>query len=338
MGVYAPGPFFDRVVLTVKTPLIRNKVYTLSVAAITDCAGNPVGNKNSAKTGLGEIATQSDIVINEILFNPPPGGVDFVEIYNRSNKIIDLQHTFIANRSSSGTTGSVTALSAETRLLFPGEYIVVSENAGIIKASYIIRDMDAFIIPGAMPDFNDDEGVVIILNQQGVILDEIGYDEDWHFKLINNNEGVSLERIDFDAPGQSPGNWHSASTTSGYGTPTYRNSQYRLHDRMPGELTSSPAIVSPDGDGQDDFATLAYNFPEPGYVANITIFDAAGRPVRYLQRNALCGTTGTFRWDGLGSKNERLAVGIYVVFTEVFNLKGARKQFKHAIVLARRSQ
>jgi flagellar hook assembly protein FlgD len=86
----------------------------------------------------------------------------------------------------------------------------------------------------------------------------------------------------------------------------------------------------------DDFATVEYGFPTPGYIANITIFDAAGRVVRYLQRNALCGITGTYRWDGLGEKNQKLPVGIYIIYTEVFNLEGKIKHFKNPIVLARR--
>jgi len=145
-----------------------------------------------------------------------------------------------------------------------------------------------------------------------------------------------LERIDFDAPTQNSSNWHSAATSVGYGTPTYKNSQYKTEADVKGEITIGPEIVSPDNDGMDDFATIDYAFPEPDYVANITIFDAAGRPVRYLQRSALCGTKDYFRWDGLGEKGQKLPIGIYVVYSEVFNLSGKKKQFKKTIVLARR--
>src|SRR6185369_2237327 len=116
-------------------------------------------------------------------------------------------------------------------------------------------------------------------------------------------------------------------------TPTYKNSQYRINDEVKAEINVSPEIVSPDNDGQDDFATIDYSFPEPGYVANVTIFDATGRLVRYLQRNALCGTKGNFRWDGLGERNQQLATGIYILFMEVFNLSGKKKQFKKSIVV-----
>jgi len=333
----ANSPFFDRVNLKLNTPLSRNKVYTVTVAGITDCVGNSMGNKNTARVGLSEIAATSDIVINEILFNPPPNGTDYVELYNRSEKIIDLKQTYIASRNSTGIISSIVPCSAESYLLFPQDFMVLTESAAMVKSNFIAQNIDVFLEITTMPSYNNDKGTVIILNAQGAVTDELNYNEKWHFKLIDNPKGVALERIDYNATTQSQDNWHSAATSSGYGTPTYKNSQYRINDGLQGELKLSPEIVSPDNDGQDDFATIEYKFPEAGYVANITIFDAAGRPVRYLQRNALCGTSGNFRWDGLGERNQQLAIGVYVIFTEVFNLKGIKKQFKQAIVLARRN-
>jgi hypothetical protein len=330
-------PGFDRVNLQLANPLQRNKVYTITANTVTDCVGNVIGNKKIAKAGLSEVADSLDIVINEILFNPPSNGTDYVEIYNRSNKIIDLKQTYIANRNTAGEVSSIAQLSLESYLLFPQDFLLITEDPAVVKAAYITTNPDAFIAVASMPSFSDDEGDVIILNAQGEIMDELKYSEKWHFKLIDNREGVALERIDYNAATQLQDNWHSAATSVGYGTPGYKNSQYRINDGVQGEVTLSPEIVSPDNDGQDDFATIEYSFPEPGYVASITIFDATGRPVRYLQRNALCGTKGSFRWDGLGEKNQQLATGIYILFTEVFNLNGRKKQFKKSIVVARRN-
>jgi hypothetical protein len=215
--------------------------------------------------------------------------------------------------------------------------MVITEDPPVVKVAYITQNPAAFIAVASMPSFIDTEGDVIILNAQGAITDELKYTDKWHFKLLDNKEGVALERIDYNAATQQQDNWHSAATSSGYGTPGYKNSQYRINDEVKGEVSLSPEIVSPDNDGQDDFATISYKFPEPGYVASITIFDATGRPVRYLQRNALCGVSGSFRWDGLREKNQQLASGIYILFTEIFSLNGKRKQFKKTIVLARRN-
>lgn len=336
--VAAVAPIFDRVMLRLGTPLARNKGYTVSVASVTDCVGNIIGSSNhTARLGLSEPASASDMVINEILFNPRPSATDYVEIYNRSNKILDLRQTYIANRNSSGAISGIVQLSNENNLFFPQEFRVITASAEMVRANYIVQNKDAFIEIDAMPSLNDDKGTVVMLNVQGEIIDEVTYSEKWHFKLLDHVEGVALERIDYNATTQLADNWHSAASAVGYGTPTYKNSQYRINDGLTGEIKLSPEIVSPDNDGQDDFATLDYHFPEPGYTANITIFNALGRPVRYLQKNALCATVGNFRWDGLGEKNQQLAVGVYIIFTELFNLKGIRKQFKNEIVLARRT-
>ena len=99
-------------------------------------------------------------------------------------------------------------------------------------------------------------------------------------------------------------------------------------------IAVSPEIISPDNDGLDDFATISYRFPEPGYSMSINIFDAAGRSVRVLENNALNGIAGYYRWDGLGDNNRKLPVGVYILFAEVFNLQGKTKKFKLPIVLA----
>jgi hypothetical protein len=332
----AVSPIFDKVNLRLATPLQPNKVYTVTVTIITDCGGNIIGSAKTARVGLSALADSFDVVINEILFNPPSNGTDYVEIYNRSNKIIDLKQLSIANRNSLNVISSIKQLSAENYLLFPQDFMVITEDKQLVLNKYVANNLDAFVLVNPMPSFNDDKGNVLILNAQGNIVDELKYDEKWHFNLISNREGIALERIDYNAKTQTQENWHSAATSVGYGTPTYKNSQYKITDDIQGDITTTPEIVSPDNDGMDDFATVNYNFAEPGYVANITIFDAAGRVVRNLQRNALCGTKGNYRWDGLGEKNQQLATGIYIIFTEVFNLDGKKKRFKNTIVVARR--
>ncbi len=330
------SPVFDQVNLKLNTPLAVNKVYTITANNVTDCAGNIIGSKNTAGVGLSSVADSFDIVINEILFNPNSGGVDYVEIYNRSQKIIDAKQLYIANRNSTNVISSIQQLSTESILLFPKNFLVITEDPQIVMQQYVTTNPDAFIQLSSMPSFPDDKGDVIILNAQGKIVDEVIYSDKWHFALISNTEGVSLERIDYNAASVQS-NFHSAATSVGYGTPGYKNSQFRIDQQVQGEITVIPEVFSPDNDGIDDFATINYSFPSPGYVANITIFDASGRPVRYLEKNALSGIKGSYIWDGLGEKQQKLSQGIYIIYTEIFNTDGKKKQFKNTIVLARRA-
>ena len=180
------------------------------------------------------------------------------------------------------------------------------------------------------------KGSVLLLNQQGAVVDEVKYSDDWHFKLIDNAEGVSLERVDADGPSQEAANWHSAASTAGYGTPGYKNSQFKNLQSIAATIEVTPKVFSPDNDGFNDIATIQYKIDQPGYVANVTIFDAAGRPIRNLVRNGTLSTAGYWNWDGLDDKGLKLPVGTYIIFTEIFNLQGKKDKFKNAIVLARR--
>jgi hypothetical protein len=328
------SPLFDKVNIKLNKPITEGIIYTITATNIFDCAGNYIGANNSAKFGLPQNADGFDIAINEVLFNPLSSGVDYVELYNRSNKIIDLSKMYIANRNSNNIISSIYQLTTENILFFPKDFIVITTDPAIVKSQYITPDPEAFLKIKWLPSFPNDKGSVIVLNQQGNIIDEVDYSDNWHFALIHNTEGVSLERIDYDAPSVQS-NFHSAATSVGFGTPGYKNSQYKLNQEFRGSITVTPAIFSPDNDGNEDFATINYKFPSPGYVANITIFDASGRPIRYLQKNSLSGTTGYYRWDGLDDKNRKLPQGIYIIYTEIFDKEGNKKQFKNTIVLAR---
>ena len=327
---------FNTVQLRLNTPVARTTTYTITATNVSDCSGNTIGGFNTAKLGLSSQADSLDVVINEVLFNPRSDGTDYVELYNRSNKVINLKNLFLANRSSTGAVANLKQITLADVPLFPSEYIVISEDEAIVKRQYTAKNPAAFINISSMPSYSDDKGNVLLLNNTGAMVDALSYDQKWHFALIDNREGVALERINPNASTNNKDNWTSAAKDAGYGTPTSQNSQFRQDLQVQGEVTVTPEVFSPDNDGFDDFLTISYRFPQNGYVMNVTVFDASGRPVRALQRNALCGQTGSFRWDGLNDKFGKLPLGPYIIFTEIFNLEGKVKRFKNQVVLVRR--
>jgi len=329
------SPLFDKVQLRLTTAMQANIVYTITVSNVTDCKNNSIGTKNKTKIGLPVDAAVMEMVINEILFNPKSGASDYVEFYNRSNKIFDANKLYIANRNSSGAINSPKLISIIPYYIFPGDYLVVTEDAVNLPLNYMVQNPDAVFVVSSMPSFPDDKGDVILLNLQGAVVDEVKYLDDWQFALIANPDGVSLERIDPDGTSQEATNWHSAASTAGYGTPTYKNSQYKLLQSINASVEVTPKVFSPDNDGRDDIATIQYKTTEPGYIANITIYDANGRPVRNLVKNATLGLQGYWVWDGLDDKKLKLPIGTYILFTEIFNLSGKKEILKNVVVLAR---
>ncbi|MEO6613119.1 MAG: lamin tail domain-containing protein [Chitinophagaceae bacterium] len=330
------APLFNLAQLKTNTPMAANTVYTITTAHIKDCSNNIIGTANKAKVGLPVDPAAGEWVINELLFNPGSTGSDFVEFYNNSNKIFDASKLYIANRNSSGAISSIKALSSVPFYIFPGDYIVETEEPDNLSLQWLVKNPGNVLLVPSPPSFPDNEGDVVTLNFQGLVVDEVKYKDDWHFKLIDNTEGVSLERIDPGGPSQDAANWHSAASTAGYGTPTYKNSQYKLVMAVHASIEISPKVFSPDNDGRDDIATIQYAVMEPGYVANMVIFNAAGRPVRNLVRNGTMGLAGNWNWDGLDDKGNKLPLGTYIIFTEIFNLQGKKQYFKNAIVLARK--
>ncbi|MFZ4056794.1 MAG: lamin tail domain-containing protein [Ferruginibacter sp.] len=330
-------PIFSRVQLKLSTPLQRNKIYRLQCSGVADCVGNSVAATQSVKVGLSSFASRGDVIVNEILFNPPANGTDYVELYNKSNHIINLSTLSIANRNTVGNISSIEPLTNEPMLLFPESFVLLAESFQWIKQTYSIFDSTTFVST-TLPTLSDDKGNVLLLNEQGTIIDELNYTQAWHFPFIQNEEGVALERINYFAPTQAPENWHSASTTVQHGTPGYQNSQHRINDNFEGTMKWSTPVLTPDNDGVDDFGLLQYVLPEAGYVAAINIYDQMGRVVKVLQQAALCGREGSFRWDGIGEKGQKLKTGIYIIYVELFKVNGKRKSFKIPIVLATSKQ
>lgn len=330
------GPLFDQVQLKTSMGLIPSTVYTITAQNIKDCKGNTSGVLSKVKTGLPTDPGKGEWIINEILFNPRSNAFDYVEFFNNSNRIFDAAKLFIANRNNSGIISSIKALSSSPFYIFPGDYIVVTEDPGNLSIQYLISNPDNILTILSPPSFPDDEGIVIALNAQGFVVDEVKYKDYWHFKLVADPEGVSLERIDPAGNSNDRENWHSAASTAGYGTPGYKNSQYKLMNPETAIITVSPKIFSPDNDGHDDIASIQYSVDSPGYISNIVIYNAGGTAVRYLVKNGLLGLSGYWNWDGLDDKRNKLPVGTYVIFAEIFNLAGKKEIFKKVVVIARK--
>jgi hypothetical protein len=273
------------------------------------------------------------VVINEILFDPKPGGGDYIEIYNRSDSAIDISTLALTNRNSSGQYGVLKKLSDTTRHLLPNAYVVFIEDAADLALRYFVKTPDAVIEVASLPSYPNAEGTVVLADTTKTVIDEVRYNEDWHFELLADAEGVALERINPDGRSNDKNNWRSASSDAGYGTPGYQNSQYKLFQNPISGVTVTPKIFSPDGDGTDDAATIEYTVSENGTVANVFIYDVSGRQVRHLVKNGVLGNTGKFVWDGLDERGQRLPIGQYIVYTELFNLQGRKKLYKNAIVL-----
>ncbi len=324
------GPLFTEVLLILSNPLQERQLYTLTARSIADCAGNLSSQPLAATFALPSAPEPGDVVINEILFNPRPNGVDFVELVNRSDKYINLQNWQLAN-TSGDTISNLRSITTSNYVLAPGQYVVLTSNPENVKTNYPAAKQEAFLRMSSLPSYPDDAGSVVVLQPDKRISDRFSYTADMHFELLDDENGLSLERIRLEGPSIA-GNFHSAASTV-LATPGYRNSQSQQGVAGQRMFQVSPQVFSPDGDGTDDFTTINYSTDKSGFVANITIFDAQGREVRKLARNELLATNGFFQWDGLRQDGTKAAIGYYLFYIELFGLNGEKSVHKEKVVV-----
>lgn len=319
--------------VTLAQPLQGSVEHHLRVRDIFDCSGNKIAEDSQETTfALPEEADSLDIAINEILFNPRSTGVDFVEVYNRSAKFINLKNWVLANRDLNGAPVNNKIITADDFLLKPGQYIVFTEDAAVLKSEYLQSKEETFFETD-MPSFPDDEGSVMLIDPQGKMIDAFSYSDKMHVVFLKENEGVSLERISMESPTDEWSNWKTASSVSGYATPGYLNSNATAAGIMDEAVAIDPEIFLPLS-GQPDFTQIRYRFDQGGYVANVKIFDPHGRTIKHLANNAILGTEGSFRWDGDHENGGKARMGSYMVWFEVFDDRGTVRTFRKRVVVA----
>ena len=327
-----------QITLLFDTDFERGKLYTLQTSGLTDMAGNAL-IQPSRTTGITEHVGLNDLVINEVLFDSPDSCAEYLEIYNRSDKLLDVSGLVYTTRKADGSLNTGNIIPPETNML-PESYLALTSDAEKVRGYFACPD-ESNLMSVAWNTLNNEGATLVLANEaRDTIYDELTYSVKWHHSLIKNPKGVALERINPLLPTQNPASWHSASSEVNYGTPGYKNSQYRetgTPDKDEKLVWTEPESFSPDNDGVDDVCFIRYKTDAAGYVANAMILNAVGVQVYRLASNILLSSEGFLTWDGKTDKGTNANVGIYVLYFEMFNVNsGSRKTLKMPIVVTSR--
>lgn len=309
--------------------------YKLTVTGVKDLKGNQIGANNTANFFYVKPYTlkKGDVLISEVLSNPRTGGVDFIEIYNNTNQILDLKELQLANVDASGIPASIKNVT-NTSVYMPAKtYWVLTTNPTVVKQHYNAKFPNQFVQMSSFPSYNNDKGSVVLLGKMG-LLERFDYDEGMHIALLQDGDGVSLERTSFTREANATGNFRSAAKSSGFATPTYRNSQEENPSLTKNKISLVSKTFSPDGDGFEDLMQIDYSFVNNGNLANVNIYTDKGILVRKLERNTTIATAGSFTWDGLNDAGQQSKIGIYIIKFDAFALNGKTESFRQTCVLA----
>lgn len=308
--------------------------YTLHLSAFADECGNQTtgGDYDFAYRFL----QPGELMLSEVLFNPFPEGVDFVELYNPGPNVVDLGGLYLAARDDSLALKQVSLISDEPRNLEAGAYVALATNADVIKSQYFTECPECFVEMNEFPSLPDDAGRVVLLNRRMEVLEEFFYDHAMHHSLIADESGVSLERKNFSREVNEKENWHSAAATAGFATPGYANSSMVKDESVAEWLKIEPKIFSPNDDGYNDRLIIHLSPGEPGWTASIRIFNTAGREIRRLSSNELLASASELVWDGRKDNQQLAELGIYIIAIEAFNTSGQTRYFRKTCVLTDR--
>jgi hypothetical protein len=318
-----------KVFLTFDNTFLSGTPYQLAILNVEDENGNAI--IPIAEPFIVTVFPNiGDLAISEILSDPYSGGSDFVEIFNKSDKYLNLNGLIISNLAKDEQK----SIDQDIDLL-PGEYLCFTEDKEFLISTYPTHNADQ-IVEVDLPSFNNDSGNVSLSHSSASTdyIDQFDYDEGLHFELLDDTEGVSLERISLTADTQSEDNWHSASTIAGFATPGMVNSNALPTVISDGEFELVEKVFSPNSDGDNDFLIINYKLDKPGYVANVKVFDDEGFEIDQIVSNGLLATEGLITWNGTTSEGSISQIGLYIIIAELFHSDGEIKNFKKVCVLA----
>jgi hypothetical protein len=193
--------------------------YLLECAGIADTLGNTGGLQSAAFSYTRiEAPGEFDILINEIMADPAPSAglpeVEWLELYNRSGKIIQMDHLLLSDGGASAPL--------PVGLLYPGDYIVLCTPAGAAALGVAAPNVAAM---NAFPGLNNEGEELVLHTADGREIDRVSFSLGWHAAADKRLGGWSLERINPSAPCLGGANWISCPVLPG-GTPGNQNAAF----------------------------------------------------------------------------------------------------------------
>ncbi|GHV66856.1 hypothetical protein FACS1894199_11130 [Bacteroidia bacterium] len=287
-----------------------------------------------------------DILINEIMYNAVPTAAEYLELYNNSDKQILLNTVQIAKRNA--TSGAITNKRRITDSAFvfePGALVWICKNSEEITSNYACHNLENCFISSSTLSYNNDGGVVAVLNEQDTLIDEFAFNNSYHNSVITNKKGISLERINYHLPTSELAAWTSGGGdgSDGYGSPGMSNRSASSSEPSISpsneslSLRRDPEVFTPNGDGYEDEVNIYIGTAngEIDFTATINIYDASGRLVLRLLDGVPVHSEIRTVWNGNDASGKLMPAGIYVLLAEIMTTKGQKKTLRKVCVLSR---
>lgn len=297
---------------------------------VFDCSGQKALT-SSISFALPQPPVAGDLVISEVMFDPIPGQVEFVELFNLSDHTVELGDLLLACADTAGKVVSFSDDQECSYLLLPGEYALFTGNGRLFHQAWPDPGLACAAIRSDMPTLVNSEARLLLLTSTGDTIDQISYSPDWHYPYLAEKKGISLERADFQRSGLNQTNWFSASAGSGGATPGRINSNRPVARQNEGTPFTIVHQAEWNQNHQDQaVVVIAYAFDDPGWFAQVSVFNDVGKAVRVIFPFNQLGKTGSLIWDGLDQQGRLVEEGIYLLIAEYVHPSGQKGRWKSA--------
>lgn len=279
---------------------------------------------NTITKSLPVIGDEHSLKINEIKFLTFDKEPEWIELFNAGKETVFLQDWSIADKRD-------TALIASSDTLGPGGFKVLTGDSALI--AFYQLDTSAVLVLPEFPTLNNDQDIVYLLTPWGDWAEQVPYKKSWLWG--EENRTPSLERINPLIDARLESNWGPCAARQG-ATPGKANSLFEpLHySRL--KLNIHPNPFSPDGDGFEDNAIISLQIPAKAAKIRVTVYDILGRKVRDLTDNRFAGQTTQLIWNGRDNRQEKVRVGVYIVFAQILDdTNGIIQEAKTTVTVAR---
>ncbi len=323
--------------ITFVDPMEDGVIYELVLApSIKNCANFSSPENSVYSFGIPQQIARGDVVLNEVLYEPPTGGAEYIELFNHTDKLISLARCEIV-LSRVDANDQSTSLSTFNDLLIPNTFWALSKLPSVVQEQYEVPYPERLKEINLMSLTNDGGMLTLICsdaNGDSLHIDQVNYSEDFHDPLIDA-KGYSLERLSPSLNGLLATSWHSASSLSGGGTPTAANSQTSSMISSENMFELASPTFSPDNDGFEDWMELHVQNDNPSLRITLTIYDKWGYQIARLLNNENLGASATIRWDGITDDGALAPVGPYVIVIDGLDNEGKRLHEQHNLTIAK---
>ena len=261
--------------------------YVMEISGLITCSGTPVHLKEF-HFRPSRPALPGDIRISEVMFNSGPEIRDYLELINVSGDLLDIQGLHLSYEKDGEQADTV--ILDTLMALAPGRFVSFTANEANLLKAFPAAKSDDILEVGNMVNFPSDRAVVSIHSREGTEIEQVYYHHTFHHEVVEDRQGVSLERRSMFNEGRNRWDWASASAAVGFGTPGNENSQLAEPGRTP---------VIDWGDGQVDAGgeiSFRYHGLPANSVLTVRVFNLNGDLIKNVVEAYSCGSSGIYRF------------------------------------------